>query len=137
MRQKRILITATDHFRLRQVLNSAYAQAADLRTRRDLETELQRAEIVDSAEVPPDVVTMNSMVELRDLEEDSLDVYTLVYPNRADIADGRLSILSPIGTAILGYCAGDVIEWHVPSGIRRVRIEAVTMQPEREGHFQL
>ncbi|MCG6158147.1 nucleoside diphosphate kinase regulator [Rubinisphaera margarita] len=137
MRPKRIIVTATDHFRLRQVLNGSYAQAADPQTRRDLDTELQRAEIVDSLSVPPDVVTMNSVVELRDLEDDSLDVYTLVYPSRADIAEGRLSILSPIGTAILGYRAGDVIEWRVPAGLRRLRIETVELQPEREGQYQL
>lgn len=91
--------------------------------------ELRRARVVPRSQIPPDVVTMNSTVRLRDLETDEEETYTLVYPEDADIEADRLSILAPIGTALLGYRAGDVVEWPVPAGVRRFRIEEVVFQP--------
>ncbi len=63
--------------------------------------------------------------------------YTLVFPKDADIESGRISVMSPIGTAILGYSVGDAIEWTVPAGTRRIRIEAVPYQPEAAGDYHL
>jgi regulator of nucleoside diphosphate kinase len=103
----------------------------------ELIAELQRAEVVPSDEVPSDVVTMNSTVVLRDLDTGEEETYTLVYPNHADIARNRLSVLAPIGTAILGYQVGDVVRWRVPAGMRRLRVEDVLFQPERVGAFHL
>jgi regulator of nucleoside diphosphate kinase len=91
--------------------------------------ELSRARVVPRSEIPADVVTMNSTVRLRDLETGEDDTYTLVYPDDADIDDNRLSVLAPVGTALLGYRAGDVVEWPVPAGVRRFRIEEVLFQP--------
>jgi regulator of nucleoside diphosphate kinase len=62
-----------------------------------------------------------------------MEEYELVYPADADMAHGRLSVLAPVGTAILGYRRGDVIEWPVPAGLRRLRVEEVLYQPERAG----
>ncbi len=132
MRTERIVISRVDHSRLRLLLNGPLAFTAEPSLRRSLQAELLRAEIVDAEDVTPDIVTMDSSVLLRDLDDDSLEMYTLVYPNRADTANGRLSILSPIGTAILGYRIGDEIEWHTPEGLRRFRIEGLTLVPERE-----
>jgi regulator of nucleoside diphosphate kinase len=97
----------------------------------DLRTELQRARVVRSGTVPPDVVTMNSIIVFRDLDTNELETYTLVYPGDADIAKGRLSVLAPIGTAILGYRVGDEVRWGVPVGWRTLRIEKLIYQPER------
>jgi regulator of nucleoside diphosphate kinase len=97
-------------------------ESADLA---DLQTELDRARVVPPEDVPDDVVTMNSTVELRDLDTDQVETYTLVYPDFADIANNRLSILAPIGTAILGYRVGDRIRWRVPAGWRGLQIESV------------
>jgi hypothetical protein len=72
---------------------------------------------------------MNATVRLRDLKTGAEETYTLVYPDEADIEANRLSILAPIGTALLGYRAGDVVEWPVPAGITRFRIEEVLFQP--------
>ena len=82
-------------------------------------------------QLPPDVVTMGSTVRLRDLETGEEETYTLVYPDEADIEANRLSVLAPVGTALLGYRAGDVVEWPVPAGVRRFRIEEVVSRPRR------
>jgi regulator of nucleoside diphosphate kinase len=91
--------------------------------------ELRRARVVPRSEIPRDVVTMNSTVRLRDLETGEEETYTLVYPADADIEENRLSVLAPVGTALLGYRAGDVVEWPVPAGVSRFRIEKVLFQP--------
>ncbi len=87
--------------------------------------------------IPPDVVTMNSRVVLRDLDSDETMTYTLVFPKDADIGAGAISVLAPVGTAIIGYAVGAVIEWPVPGGIRRIRIEQILYQPEAAGDFHL
>jgi regulator of nucleoside diphosphate kinase len=91
--------------------------------------ELRRARVVPRSQIPPDVVTMNATVRLRDLETGEAETYTLVYPDEADIEADRLSVLAPVGTALLGYRAGDVVEWPVPAGVRRFRVEAVLSRP--------
>jgi regulator of nucleoside diphosphate kinase len=91
--------------------------------------ELRRARVVPRAEIPRDVVTMNSTVRLRDLETEEDETYTLVYPDDADIEANKISVLAPVGTALLGYRAGDVVEWPVPAGVARLRVEEVIFQP--------
>ena len=88
--------------------------------------ELRRARVVPRSQLPPDVVTMNSTVRVRDLETGEEETYTLVYPADADIGANKLSVLAPVGTALLGYRAGDVVEWPVPAGVSRFRIEEVS-----------
>ena len=87
--------------------------------------------------MPADVVTMNSTVQLRDLHTNEVDTYTLVYPDCADIANHRLSVLAPIGTAILGYRVGDIIRWQVPAGWRKLKVERIIFQPERDHVFNI
>lgn len=138
MSKRAIVITETDRSRLEQLLNSDFAKTVQPASQiAELRKELLRAKIVDPADVPPDVVTMNSTVRLRDLEMDEIDTYTLVYPEKADISRDLLSVLAPVGTAILGYRVGDVIRWAVPRGFRRLRIDEVVYQPEREGALHL
>jgi regulator of nucleoside diphosphate kinase len=98
-----------------------------------LEGELKRARVVPRSRVPSEVITMNSVVRLRDLDTDELEEYELVYPADADMAHNRISVLAPVGTAILGYRLGDVIEWLVPAGPRRLRVEEVRYQRETAG----
>ena len=78
---------------------------------------------------------MNSKVVLRDVDTSAEMTYSLVFPKNADVDAGAISILAPVGTAILGYREGDVIEWPVPSGMRRIRIEEILYQPEAAGDF--
>lgn len=87
--------------------------------------ELARAQVMPRAQIPPVVVTMNSSFRLRDLETGEEETYTLVFPEEADIYENKVSVLAPVGTALLGYQAGDVVEWPVPAGVRRFRIKAV------------
>ena len=82
----------------------------------ELDGELDRGEIVKPEEIPSDVITMNSTFRLRDLDNGEEAVYTLVFPGKADSANGKISILAPIGTAVLGYRVGDTVEWECPQG---------------------
>ena len=96
----------------------------------DLENELRRAIVVKSGEVPPDVVTMNSRVRIQDLSRGGEHTYQIVFPEDADLDENRISVLAPIGTALIGYRTGTTVEWRVPSGTRRFRILDVEYQPE-------
>lgn len=138
MKQRKIFITEFDKERLEELI--AIARASDGRGRRDLDdlsAELERAKVVEQKKVPPTVVTMNSKVVFRDIDTNEEMTYTLVFPMDADIDAGTISVLAPIGTAILGYSEGADIVWPVPSGKRRVRIEKILYQPEAAGDFHL
>jgi regulator of nucleoside diphosphate kinase len=99
--------------------------------------DLTWAEVVPPRDVPPDVVTMNSKVVLRDLATAEEMTYVLVFPGDVDVEAGAISVLAPVGTAILGYAKGDTVEWTVPSGTRRLRIEDILYQPEAAGDYHL
>jgi len=133
MSRRKIILTADDFQRLESLLGSNVARVAGNSERLDeLRAELDRAKVVPRHKVPRDLVTMESTVAVRDLETAEVETYTLVYPDRADIARQMLSILAPIGTAILGYRVGDEIQWRVPGGSRRLEIEQLLFQPERD-----
>ena len=121
-----ILVTYDDRRRLGAVLENIQADGTE---RRDylhaLEAVLEDAQGLDPTEVPRDVVTMNATVELRDLDTEEREAYTVVYPERADISRNRISVLAPIGTAVLGCRVGEVVEVQVPSGRRRIRVEDI------------
>src|SRR4051812_37344435 len=107
----RISITETDYDKLRQLIAERRSSSADVAHLNELEQELERAEVLDDREnIPPDVITMNSEVRLVDLDSGEIKVYTLVFPSQVR-TDNALSVLAPIGTAILGYRVGSVIEW--------------------------
>lgn len=131
MKRKDIVITEPDYDRLRNLLESAKPlQQRDTEHLDALRDELDRATVVKCGEITKDVVTMNSRVRVRDLNDGREFVYQIVFPGHADVAKNRISVLAPIGTGLLGYRAGTTLEWRVPSGIRRFRILAVEGQPE-------
>ncbi len=133
MARKTLIITRADRDRLDDLFLSTIAEAfRDKPYLNGLRGELDVAQIVDPGEVPFDVITMNSTVRLRDMKTKETETFTLVYPNEANIAKGKLSILAPLGTAILGYRVGDLVRWQVPSGVGRWRVEELIFQPERE-----
>lgn len=133
-----IVITAIDRERLERLLTGELVRAMGEKSYlEDLQGELQRARTVASTSVPVDVITMNSTVRLRDADSGEEETFTLVYPRDANIASNRLSILAPIGTAILGCRVGDVVCWKVPSGVRRLTVEEILYQPERVGALHL
>lgn len=138
MKENRIFITRMDANRLGDLIvearNKGYRGSPYLN---DLASELDRALLVEPKDIPADVITMNSKVELFDLENDEKLEYSLVFPEDADVKQGKISVLAPIGTAMLGYRVGDVFEWHTPGGPCRLRVEKILYQPEASGDFHL
>lgn len=136
MKPKRIAITGFDRERLLRLLEQPRdpGEAGYLDA---LRAELGRAEVVEPANVPPDTITMNSVVSLVDADTGEEDTYTLVFPQDADAEAGKVSVMAPLGTAMLGYRVGDVFEWQVPMGKRRWRVARVIYQPEAAGDFHL
>ena len=112
-----ITISERDAWRLRKLV-----QTNDPTTIERLKTELDRAQIVLDQDLPANVIAMNSTVELEDLEDGEILTYTLVFPENADIESGKISILAPLGMAMLGFKVGDEFEWPVPAGTLRVRV---------------
>jgi len=102
-----------------------------------LERELERAVVVKPEEVPATVVTMNSEVQILDLDTDERRSVTVVFPSSAGIKEGHVSVLAPLGTALLGSREGTPIEWTAPGGMRRLRVERIVYQPEAAGRFDL
>jgi regulator of nucleoside diphosphate kinase len=138
MAERAIYITNYDMERLRKLLEGVRKWSRrDREYLEKLEEELDLANLVASEDVPGDVVTMNSQISVRDLDSNKEMVLRLVFPVDADYEQGRISILAPIGTALIGYRAGDTVEWRVPAGVRRLKITAVLYQPEAAGDYQL
>ena len=129
-----IYITQHDMSRLRSLIESMKSSREDLQS---LGRELEQARVVPSAEIPADVITMNSKAELRDLDDGERMTYTLVFPGDANVDEGLISVLAPIGTAMLGQRVGDEFKWRVPAGFVRLRVEKVLYQPEAAGQYDL
>lgn len=133
MRTNSILVTKADMSRLRTLLDWGHSgDGHDQGHVMMLSGELARASEIDLDDMPADVVTMNSRVGVRDPQRGTETFYTLVFPAEADAAAGRLSVLAPLGTALLGRCVGEEIVFHSPAGLRRLRIERILFQPEAE-----
>lgn len=125
-----ITVTVADFERLGTLLAS-YDEATSER----LDEELSRAQVVPEREVPPDVVTMNSEVQYEDVVTGALRQVRIVYPKDADAEHGKISVLAPLGSALLGLRVGQSIDWTMPSGARHLRVVAVPYQPEANGEF--
>jgi regulator of nucleoside diphosphate kinase len=120
-----------DRHKLEELVNVAHlSHDRDQGDLKSLQNELQRALVVEPEQVPPNVVTLHSRVRLREVKTQTVMEVTLVMPSEANVDAGKLSVLSPVGTAILGYAEGDTIEWMVPAGHRRFVIEKLLYQPE-------
>lgn len=138
MRKREIYVTEFDLRRLSELFAGIRLwNQKDREYLINLEEELEQANVVSSREIPADVVTMNSQVRILDLDAGKEMVLTLVFPANADYEQGKLSILAPMGTALIGYRAGDTIEWQAPAGLRRLRVEQVLYQPEAAGDYHL
>jgi regulator of nucleoside diphosphate kinase len=130
-------VTEFDKRRLLGFIEIYRARSMDPDSLDELELELERADIVDPWSVPADVVTMNSTVELVDLDTRNRLTLTVVFPGAAAAASGRVSVLAPAGRALLGAREGTLVEWPIPSGTRRVSVERISFQPEANGKFDL
>lgn len=122
----RIILCRSDLLRLRALLGAPErSAAADREHLHDLRHEMDRATIVPAEELPADVVALGSTVTVLDVESNLRTQYTLALPSQANVTEGRISVLAPLGTALIGVRVGDIVEWHMPGGFRRLRIEAV------------
>ncbi len=125
--------TQFDYDRLWRVAGRAGERAAA----DALENQLDGANVVPARQVPPDVVTMNSRLEVEDLDTGTRKVLTVVFPPDADARAGKVSVLAPLGLAVLGSQVGQLLEWEMPGGLRRLRVRRVLFQPEAAGQFDL
>ncbi len=129
-----ITLSRLDAERLERMLDSL--GGTSFPGRLELEEEIARAHVVEPAQVPPTVVTMNSSVRFKVESSDTTFSLTLVYPSAADGSNDTISILAPVGSALLGLNEGDEIAWPAPGGgMINVKIIEVTYQPERSGDF--
>jgi regulator of nucleoside diphosphate kinase len=129
MALRSIHITNQDLLRLRRVISSAARTSALDRQHLDvLSAELDRAVIIDADDISPDVIRMRTHVRVRDSTSQQTEDYTLVYPWEADVHSNLLSVLAPLGTALLGYREGDHIDWRLPGGVRELRVEKILNQ---------
>lgn len=136
---KTIVITEADRTRLSQLLdiNHSFGDEKMGHSLRELNSDLDKAKIVESDAVPNDVVTMNSHVILKDVESGEEEEWVLCFPQNADIFENRLSVLAPMGIALLGTTPGDEIEWDTPKGKARAEVVKISYQPEAAGDFHL
>lgn len=133
-KKPQLIISSLDAERLEKLLDSLPSESFPGKS--DLEAELYRAEIVEPKDIPATVVTMNSTVRFEVDSSQEEFCLTLVYPRDVDGSGGKISILAPVGSALLGLSQGDEIEWPKPGGGKvRVRIQEITYQPERSGEY--
>lgn len=129
-----ILVTQVDFYRLSKLVKSLHGNSGiDPVYLKFLNLELQKAEKVDSKQITPDFVTMNSLVRIKFPDTGTSMDIRLVYPQNADLSRGLVSVLSPLGCALLGYRVGDVVTFQAPKNIQKVRIDQVLYQPEANG----
>ena len=128
MSERQIVISEQNARVLRGLLRTRNGAAHDQEHLDDLRVELDRAIVLDPSELSPTVVTMYAAVRVRDLDSGLSQELTLVNPSDADVSAGRISVLAPLGTALIGYRQGDVVERVMPGGLRRLSIEDVVQQ---------
>lgn len=132
----KIKITELDYVRLCNLISSTRdKKSIELKNIEVLGSEIKRARKVDSKKITPEFVTMNSIFEVTDLDTNKLMVLKLVYPNDADFKKGHVSVLSPLGSALLGYKSGDIISFEVPKGVKEIKINKILYQPEANGEY--
>ena len=137
MNQPKIFVTTKDAEKLRDLIRDAYhTEYRGSDYLKQLAGEIEKASVVQPDQIPSDVITLNSTARLVDQETNEEMIYTLVFPEDADTSQGKISILAPIGTAMLGYKVGDTFEWDTPGGKRIIRVKEILYQPEASGDEQ-
>src|SRR5690606_8141556 len=112
MNKRKIYVTEQDKIKLTKLFSSTVGfRSRDLKTVKDLLSELERAVVIEEDNSAGNIVKMNSVVHIKDLDTGQEYEYTIVYPEFADSSQNKISILAPIGTALLGYKKGDTISW--------------------------
>lgn len=135
---EKIIINRLDYARIKKCINDARQFKSITESElQKLVNELESAEIVEPEAIPANVVTMNSIVKLSFSNNNKLVQFQIVYPDQANFRENKISIFSPIATALIGYKIGDEIEWIVPAGLTKMKIEEIIYQPEAAGDYNL
>lgn len=133
MNEVAILITEKDLLRIQHILS--FQKSSDFE---NLEIELERAKVISDDDVPADLVTMNSKVKFLNVQDNKEMVITIVYPSDANFAEGKISVLASMGSALIGLRVGQEINWMFPNGkTKTLKILEVLYQPEASGDWHL
>jgi regulator of nucleoside diphosphate kinase len=131
VKTRTILMTEDDLWRLAQLIECALRfQPLSHQHLAELKEELNTASVVAKEEIPRDVVTLNSEVRVKDLDSGHESVYKIVFPRDAHVAENRVSVLAPIGTALLGHRVGEIVELDRSIGKTRLKVQEVIVQPQ-------
>jgi regulator of nucleoside diphosphate kinase len=134
----KLILNRLDYLRIKKAIDNAkQVKSINAAEAEKLLNELDSASIVEPEEVPSNVVTMNSEVKISFLNTSKQVIFRIVYPGEANLKLNRISIFSPIATALIGYRVGDEVEWIVPAGLTKIRIDEIIYQPEASGDYNL
>lgn len=125
------IITELDYVRLSKLIHSIQKE----HNLKFLDLEISQAQRVNSEKINADYVTMNSKIEIQDPDTKKTMILKLVYPHEANFRNGRISVLSPLGSALLGYKVSSIISFEVPKGIKKMKITKIIYQPEANGEY--
>lgn len=135
---KKIILNKLDYLRIWNHLKDAkQRKTIEAVEAEKLISELESATLVEPQEIPADVVTMNSVVKISFEDGPRQQELKIVYPDEADFRAKKVSIFSPVATALIGFRVGDWVEWMVPGGLKKIRIDGITYQPEAAGDYSL
>ncbi len=135
---KKLIINRLDYSRIKRCIDDArQLKSISMAEAEKLMKELDGAKVVKPELIPANVVTMNSIVKISFLNNQKVIQFQIVYPDQSNLKENKISIFSPIATALIGYQAGDEIEWIVPAGLTKIRIEEIVYQPEAAGDYSL
>lgn len=135
--ENKMLITINDYQRLNGMIefSSLKLKMPDIVNR--LHDQFKAANMLPQERISNNVITMNSRVLLKELSNGREAEVTITYPQDADSREGKVSVFSPIGVALLGRQVGDVVSWKVPTGTGRFEVSKIIYQPEAVGHYYL
>ena len=134
----KIIINRLDYARIKKCINDAKQFKSITSIEADnLLKELDSAKIMEPESIPSNVVTMNSIAKITFLSNDKQVQFQIVYPDKANLKENKISIFSPIATSLIGYKVNDEIEWIVPWGLTKIRIDEIIYQPEATGDYEL
>jgi len=134
LNKRHVYITECDFEKLSDWLNAVEKDGTEsARAVAQLKKEMERARIVSPWKISDDVVTMNSRILVKDMVTREQFHWQIVFPYDADADEGKISVLAPVGTGLLGYRVGDTVAWEVPGGVRKMKIMQMLYQPEAHG----
>jgi len=126
MKDRPIIVIDADMNRLTRLVRALkHSLSRDQQQLELLDQTLENAEVRPQARVPSNVIRMNSSVRVRDFDTREKESYTLVFPEEANISRRLISVLAPLGIALLGRREGDAVEAKVPGGTRKLKVEQV------------